>query len=90
MDKPPFWVLWARWILRAELAQWQLREENALLQIEIVRAMLATTMRQRDNFEAALDHISYELASCKRMRRRERKSARFWITRETKPRISQN
>lgn len=90
MNKPPFWVRWARWILQAELAQLRLREENALLQLAICRSMLATTMRQRDNFEAALDHIAYELASCKRMRRQERRNMRMWITRTTKPRITEN
>jgi hypothetical protein len=84
---------WARWLLAGELAaigQAQAASESAQLQLTICRAMLATAMRERDIYAAALDHAAYELASCKRLRRRERQAARMWITREVKPHIRAN
>jgi hypothetical protein len=93
----PIWVHWARWILRHELHRFcqavtlaQANAENAELQLTIVRAMLATTMRERDNYAAALDHIAYELAGMKRRRREEVSAARTWITRSIAPRSGKN
>ncbi len=76
--------------LQQELEEARRREESTAMQLTICRAMLATAMRERDTFEAARDHIAYELARHKRMQRRERRKMRMWITRETKPRISEN
>jgi hypothetical protein len=98
MGKPPFWVLrLAHWILADELAaleaklrQAQAANESIDLSMTICRAMLATTMRERDRFEAAFEHLACELATTKRLRRRERRTLRHWITREVKPHIRTN
>lgn len=87
MRTPP-WIKLARWLLRHELALLEKQAEiarvnaqNCELQLAVARGLLATTMRERDNYETALDHVSYELARMKRLRRKERAAARSWITR---------
>lgn len=81
MSRAPWLIRLARWVLRHELENWRLREENATLQLTVCRAMLATTMRERDKFETTLDEVSRELAKVRRCRRRERQQLRTWITR---------
>lgn len=87
----------ARRILRTELAtrdahlaQSQANTQALETQLTICRAMLATTMRDRDKFEAAFNRTIAELASVKRLRRKERQALRTWITRETAPRAIYN
>lgn len=85
MRRPPFLIRLARRLLREELRNLELQAENAQMQLGTCRALLATTMRERDKFEAALDNVCADLALLKKQRRRERQQIRFWITRSRVP-----
>lgn len=90
MHRPPFLIRFARWVLRPELRNLELQAENAQLQLATCRALLATTMRDRDHVETALDNTCAELAKLKKARRRERQQIRFWITRSRVPKTVAN
>ena len=72
----------------AEASRKQLASSQ--LQLATCRGLLATTMRERDQFEAALDHACHELAIMKRTRRQERKNSRLWLTRCTAFNVGEN
>lgn len=50
-------------------------------QLAICRALLATTMRERDNYEKAVDALARKLARIEQARRKERAASRYWLTR---------
>lgn len=54
-------------------------------QLGACRAVLAVTMRQRDDYERAVEVLAHKLADLKAQRRRERRHLRYWITRTIKP-----
>lgn len=61
----------------------QLQEKIDILEMHLAisRSMVATAMRERDNFEGALDRTCRELAKLKKERQRERGLLRTWVTR---------
>lgn len=60
-------------------------------QLVACRAVLAVTMRQRDDYERAVEVLARRLADLKAERRRERLQLRFWITRTIRPqKVSDN
>ncbi len=76
-----------------------LRHENALLvckcetyaaQLEASRIQHAKALQRVDSLEVALEHAYGELQANKRIRRKERRAARMWITRTVQPRITVN
>lgn len=55
------------------------------MQLAACRAVLAVTMRQRDDYERAIEVLARKLADLKEQRRRERRYLRFWLTRTIRP-----
>jgi len=60
-----------------------LQEKIEILEMHLTisRSMVATTIRERDHFEGALDRTCRELALLKKERQQERKLLRTWLTR---------
>lgn len=54
-------------------------------QLAASRAVLAVVMRQRDDYEKAVEVLARKLADLKMQRRQERQYLRFWLTRTIKP-----
>lgn len=54
-------------------------------QLQACRAVLAVVMRQRDDYEKAVEVLAHKLADLKQQRRRERQYLRFWLTRTIRP-----
>lgn len=50
-------------------------------QLAACRGLLAVVMRQRDDYETAVEVLAHKLADLKIQRRRERRYLRFWLTR---------
>jgi hypothetical protein len=63
----------------------QQQANAAAAQLQACRAVLAVVMRQRDDYEKAVEVLAHKLADAKLQRRRERQYLRFWITRTIKP-----
>lgn len=63
----------------------QQRANATEAQLAACRAVLAVTMRQRDDYEKAVEVLAHKLADLKLQRRRERRYLRFWLTRTVKP-----
>lgn len=87
----------ARWLLRNELqalrheaAGTRLVAENAELQLTVLRVMYAGLLKECDSYKTRADHLSNDVASLQRRRRREIQAARTWITRTIQPRVSEN
>lgn len=59
--------------------------QAAEAQLAACRAVLAVTMRQRDDYEKAVEVLAHKLADLKMQRRKERRYLRFWLTRTIKP-----
>lgn len=60
-------------------------------QLAVCRSLLATTMRERDHYEKAVDHLARKLAVLERQRRQERVASRYWLTRTIMQRkVSEN
>ena len=60
-------------------------------QLAACRAVLAITMRQRDDYEAAIEVLARKLAHLKEEQRRQRLNSRYWITRTIRPqKVSEN
>lgn len=63
----------------------------AQMQLAACRALLATTMKERDQYESALWRACEELVDMRREREAEREAVRFWITRTIAPQeVSEN
>lgn len=72
-------------------AQATTQAQAAEAQLAACRAVLGVTMRQRDDYERAVEVLARKLADLKQERRRERQYLRFWITRTIKPqKVSEN
>lgn len=54
-------------------------------QLVACRGLLAVVMRQRDDYEKAVEVLARKLADLKEQRRRERKYLRYWLTRTVRP-----
>lgn len=54
-------------------------------QLVACRGLLAVVMRQRDDYETAVEVLARKLADVKIQRRRERKYLRYWLTRTIRP-----
>ena len=54
-------------------------------QLVACRGLLAVVMRQRDDYETAVEVLARKLADVKAQRRKERRYLRFWLTRTIKP-----
>lgn len=54
-------------------------------QLAACRGLLAVVMRQRDDYEAAVEVLARKLADVKIQRRRERRYLRYWLTRTIRP-----
>ncbi len=65
----------------------QAQEQAAAAQLQLTacRAILATAMRDRDHYEAAVEVLARELAQLKQERRCEKEALRFWLTRTVRP-----
>jgi len=63
----------------------QQKTQAATEQLRACRAVLAYTMRQRNDYEKAVEVLAHKLANLKTQRRRERQYLRYWLTRTTKP-----
>ena len=62
------------------------RRANATeAQLAACRAVLAVTMRQRDDYEKAVEVLAHKLADLKMKRKRERRHLRYWLTRTIRP-----
>jgi hypothetical protein len=57
----------------------------AQMQLAACRALLATTMKERDQYDNALRLACEELVDLRREREAERIAARYWITRTIAP-----
>jgi len=71
----------------------QSQEAAAAAQMQLVacRALLATTMMERDQYEDALRRACEQIVDMRRERESEREAARFWITRTIAPQeVSEN
>lgn len=66
-------------------AQATTQAQAAEAQLGACRAVLAVTMRQRDDYERAVEVLAHKLADLKIQRRRERRYLRYWITRTIRP-----
>ncbi|TXH52964.1 MAG: hypothetical protein E6Q97_14155 [Desulfurellales bacterium] len=54
-------------------------------------AVLAVVMRQRDDYERAIEVLARKVADLKEQRRQERLARRYWLTRTITPqKVSQN
>lgn len=54
-------------------------------QLAVCRGLLAVVMRQRDDYEKAVEVLARKLADVKVQRRRERRYLRYWLTRTIRP-----
>lgn len=60
-------------------------------QLAACRALLAVTMRERDHYQRALDHLAKKVVVMERQRRQERIASRYWLTRTIMQRkVSEN
>lgn len=96
--------LFRRWLLQSPVSEIRemvvvLRRESAsvesqvatLEQLAACRAVLAATMKERDQYQDALWRACEELVDMRREREAERVAARFWITRTIAPQeVSEN
>ncbi len=85
-----FWNLpFMRFIRRAQAAPLLAERCNLLeerieilqLHLKISRSMVATTMKERDALEVALERQSRQLTALQVARRQERDRLRIWLTR---------
>lgn len=96
--------LWSRWRNLDALAAAQLRTAYALRdaqraqeqaeasqqQLAVSRALLAVTMRERDQAQANLQRMGSDLAWLVAKQRSERRNSRLWVTRCSGNNVSQN
>lgn len=66
-------------------AQAMTQAQAAEAQLAACRAVLAVTMRQRDDYEKAVEVLAHKLADLKMQRKRERRHLRYWLTRTIRP-----
>lgn len=60
-------------------------------QLTVCRGLLATTMRDRDYHERAVEVLARKLARIESERRKEKHAMRYWLTRTIEPRkVSEN
>lgn len=71
--------------------QGQMQAQAATEQLVACRAVLAVVMRQRDDYERAIEVLARKVADLKEQRRQERLTRRYWLTRTIKPqKVSEN
>ena len=71
--------------------QGQMQAQAATEQLAACRAVLAVVMRQRDDYERAVEVLAHKVADLKEQRRQERLARRYWLTRTITPqKVSEN